>query len=56
MKIKKGIEFPAVLAVLLAIASFQGGAAIAKGIFPCFGCSRNFFVKNSFVCHYPGRF
>ena len=37
MKNKKGIEFPAVLAVLLAITSFQGGAAIAKGIFPVLG-------------------
>ena len=37
MKNKKGIEFPAVLAVLLAIVSFQGGAAIAKGIFPVLG-------------------
>jgi len=39
MKIKKGIEFPAVLAVLLAIISFQGGAAIAKGIFPVLGAA-----------------
>ncbi|OCX54753.1 transporter [Mucilaginibacter sp. PPCGB 2223] len=37
MKNKKTFEFPAVLAVLLAIASFQGGAAIAKGIFPVLG-------------------
>src|SRR3569833_1418809 len=36
---KKGIEFPAVLAVLLAIVSFQGGAAIAKGIFPVLGAA-----------------
>ncbi|HTD39314.1 MAG TPA: EamA family transporter [Mucilaginibacter sp.] len=39
MKNKKGIEFPAVLAVLLAIVSFQGGAAIAKGIFPVLGAA-----------------
>lgn len=39
MKKKKGIEFPAVLAVLLAITSFQGGAAIAKGIFPVLGAA-----------------
>jgi len=39
MKNKKGIEFPAVLAVLLAITSFQGGAAIAKGIFPVLGAA-----------------
>lgn len=39
MKNKKGLEFPAVLAVLLAIISFQGGAAIAKGIFPVLGAA-----------------
>lgn len=39
MKNKKGIEFPAVLAVLLAITSFQGGAAIAKGLFPVLGAA-----------------
>ncbi|MDB5086559.1 MAG: transporter, partial [Mucilaginibacter sp.] len=39
MKNKKGIEFPAVLTVLLAIASFQGGAAIAKGLFPVLGAA-----------------
>src|SRR5258707_11451537 len=39
MKNKKEIKFPAVLAVLLAITSFQGGAAIAKGIFPVLGAA-----------------
>ncbi|SHM13807.1 EamA family transporter [Mucilaginibacter sp. OK098] len=39
MKNKKGLEFPAVLGVLLAIASFQGGAAIAKGLFPVLGAA-----------------
>jgi inner membrane transporter RhtA len=39
VKNKKGIEFPAVLAVLLAIISFQCGAAIAKGIFPVLGAA-----------------
>ena len=39
MKNKKGVEFPAVLAVLLAIISFQGGAAIAKGLFPVLGAA-----------------
>jgi inner membrane transporter RhtA len=39
MKNAKGIKFPAVLAVLLAIVSFQGGAAIAKGIFPVLGAA-----------------
>jgi len=39
MKNKKGLEFPAVLAVLLAIISFQCGAAIAKGIFPVLGAA-----------------
>lgn len=39
MKDKKVIKFPAVLMVLLAIASFQGGAAIAKGIFPVLGAA-----------------
>ncbi|MDP9047820.1 MAG: EamA family transporter [Bacteroidota bacterium] len=39
MKIKKRIEFPAVLAVLLAIISFQGGAAIAKGLFHALGAA-----------------
>ena len=39
MKNKKGIEFPAVLTVLLAITSFQGGAAIAKGLFPVLGAA-----------------
>jgi len=39
MKNKKGFEFPAILAVLLAIASFQGGAAIAKGLFPVLGAA-----------------
>ena len=37
MKNKKGLEIPAVPAVLLAIISFQGGAALAKGIFPALG-------------------
>jgi len=36
---KKVFKFPAVLMVLLAIASFQGGAAIAKGIFPVLGAA-----------------
>jgi len=39
MKSKKGIEFPAVLSVLLAITSFQAGAAIAKGLFPVLGAA-----------------
>lgn len=39
MKNKKGIKFPAVVMVLLAISSFQGGAAIAKGIFPVLGAA-----------------
>ena len=39
MKYKKGIKFPAVVMVLLAISSFQGGAAIAKGIFPVLGAA-----------------
>jgi len=37
MKNKKGLEIPAVPAVLLSIISVQGGAAIAKGIFPVLG-------------------
>jgi inner membrane transporter RhtA len=37
MKNKKGLEIPAVPAVLLSIISFQGGAALAKGIFPVLG-------------------
>ncbi len=37
MKNKKGFEIPAVPAVLLAIISFQCGAALAKGIFPVLG-------------------
>ena len=37
MKDKKGLEIPAVPAVLLAIISFQCGAALAKGIFPVLG-------------------
>ena len=36
---KKRFEFPAILTVLLAIASFQGGAAIAKGLFPVLGAA-----------------
>jgi len=36
---RKTFKFPAVLMVLLAIASFQGGAAIAKGIFPVLGAA-----------------
>ena len=39
MKNKKVIKFPAVVMVLLAISSFQGGAAIAKGIFPILGAA-----------------
>jgi inner membrane transporter RhtA len=39
MKRKKGIGFSAMPAVLLAIISFQGGAAIAKGIFPVLGAA-----------------
>lgn len=39
MSDKKGLKFPAVLAVLLAITSFQGGAAIAKGLFPVLGAA-----------------
>jgi inner membrane transporter RhtA len=37
MKNKKGLEIPAVPAVLLAIISFQCGGALAKGIFPVLG-------------------
>ena len=37
MQHKKGLAVPAVLMVLLAIGSFQTGAAIAKGIFPVLG-------------------
>jgi inner membrane transporter RhtA len=37
MKNKKGLEIPAVPAVLLSIISFQCGAALAKGIFPVLG-------------------
>jgi inner membrane transporter RhtA len=37
MRNKKGLAVPAVLRVLLAIISFQTGAAIAKGIFPVLG-------------------
>lgn len=39
MEHKKRVEFPAVLMVLFAIASFQGGAAIAKGLFPVLGAA-----------------
>jgi inner membrane transporter RhtA len=39
MKNKKGFEIPAVPAVLLSIISVQGGAAIAKGIFPVLGAA-----------------
>ena len=39
MKNKKGVEIPAVPAVLLSIISVQGGAAIAKGIFPVLGAA-----------------
>jgi inner membrane transporter RhtA len=37
VKNKKRLEIPAVPAVLLSIISFQGGAALAKGIFPVLG-------------------
>jgi inner membrane transporter RhtA len=39
MKNKRGFEIPAVPAVLLSIISVQGGAAIAKGIFPILGAT-----------------
>lgn len=39
MKNKKGFEIPAIPAVLLSIISVQGGAAIAKGIFPVLGAA-----------------
>jgi inner membrane transporter RhtA len=39
MKNKKRFEIPAVPAVLLSIFSVQGGAAIAKGIFPILGAT-----------------
>ncbi len=39
MKDKKRFEIPAVPAVLLSIFSVQGGAAIAKGIFPILGAT-----------------
>jgi inner membrane transporter RhtA len=39
MKNKRGFEIPAVPAVLLSIISVQGGAAIAKGIFPVLGAA-----------------
>ncbi|SDS20533.1 inner membrane transporter RhtA [Mucilaginibacter mallensis] len=39
MKNKKVFEIPAVPAVLLSIISVQGGAAIAKGIFPILGAT-----------------
>lgn len=37
MKNKKGLEIPAIPAVLLSIISFQCGAALAKGLFPVLG-------------------
>ncbi|WP_443946265.1 EamA family transporter [Pedobacter sp. AW1-32] len=39
MKNKTGLNIPAVPGVLLAIISVQGGAAIAKGIFPVLGAA-----------------
>ncbi|MBN9295555.1 MAG: DMT family transporter [Filimonas sp.] len=39
MKNRKGFVLPPVVAVLLAIVSVQGGAAIAKGIFPVLGAA-----------------
>jgi len=39
MKNKRGLNIPAVPGVLLAIISVQGGAAIAKGIFPVLGAA-----------------
>jgi inner membrane transporter RhtA len=39
MKNKKGNEIPAIPAVLLSIVSVQGGAAIAKSIFPVLGAA-----------------
>ena len=37
VKNKKGFEIPAIPAVLISIISFQGGAALAKGLFPVLG-------------------
>jgi threonine/homoserine efflux transporter RhtA len=49
MKNKKGFEIPAAPAVLLAIISFQCGAALAKGIFPVLGAvGKNIQYINEF--------
>jgi inner membrane transporter RhtA len=39
MSFKKGLNIPPIPAVLLAIISVQGGAAIAKGLFPVLGAA-----------------
>ncbi|MBB6127515.1 EamA family transporter [Mucilaginibacter lappiensis] len=48
MKNKKGVEIPAVPAVLLSIISVQGGAAIAKGIFPVLGAASTSALRIAF--------
>jgi inner membrane transporter RhtA len=48
MKNKKGFEIPAIPAVLLSIISVQGGAAIAKGIFPVLGAASTSALRIGF--------
>ena len=45
MKFNKGLNIPPLPAVLLAIISVQGGAAIAKGLFPALGAAGTAAVR-----------
>jgi inner membrane transporter RhtA len=45
MDTKKPLNIPAVPAVLLAVISFQGGASLAKGLFPVLGASSTTLIR-----------
>ena len=45
MDIKKSLNIPAVPAVLLAVISFQGGASLAKGLFPVLGAASTTSIR-----------
>src|SRR3984957_7669361 len=42
---KKHLNIPAVPAVLLAVISFQGGASLAKGLFPILGAASTTLIR-----------
>src|ERR1700730_16576147 len=45
MSANKPLNIPAVPAVILAIISFQGGASLAKGLFPVLGAASTTLIR-----------